>query len=250
MKHYGLIFAGLISMILCCSCGNRADFTALMKKAEKNALAGQWNKTLECTEDAVSLQPKNVEAIVLHALALEHNGKNNNALEEIAKASSLSPGTFFVQYTHGRMLFERGRYESCIAPLKNALKLRPGNTDTLLLLARVSTIQKNMQDAKIYYSMLAKSKEYAKDPAPWNELGMIVLLEDKSPKKSVAYFNYAYRLAQSNPTTVLNMAVLCDRYLNDKKNAKAFYQHYLALTKHDSSLSAERSSVEKRVKSL
>lgn len=250
MKRYGLILIGLVSLICVSGCGNRGDFASLMKKAEKAALAGKWEKALELAGDAVELQPKSVEAIVLNALALEQNGKDKAALEEIAKAASLAPETFFVQYTRGRMLFERGRYESCIAPLKIALKLRPGNTDTLILLSRVSAIQKNIPDAKIYYSRLAKTKEYSKAPAPWNELGFIFLQDDKAPKKSLPYFNYAYRLAPSNPTTVLNMAVLCDRHLNKKKEAKAFYQHYLVLTKQDSSLAAERASVEKRIKAL
>jgi tetratricopeptide (TPR) repeat protein len=107
-----------------------------------------------------------------------------------------------------------------------------------------------MQEAKIYNSHLAKSKAYSKDPAPWSELGMIILQEEKNPKKSLSYFNYAYRLAPSNPVTVLNLAVLCDRYLNKKKEAKAFYQRYLVLTRQDSSLAGERASVEKRIQAL
>ena len=251
LKIYSYIFAGILSLVLLCGCsGEHRDFQSLIKKSEKFASEGNWEKSLEFSRLAVKCQPKNAEALVLNALALENNGKGNEALEEIAKAASIAPEHFFVQYTRGRMLFERGRYESCIAPLKNALKLRAGNPDTLVLLARVSTIQKNMQEAQYYYSLLAKSKEFSKTPAPWNELGMILLLDAKNPKKSISYFNYAYKLAPSDPTTVLNMAVLCDQHLGKKKEAKAFYQRYLQLTQRDSSLTGERAAVENRIKKL
>ena len=238
MKKYGLILIGIFAVVLFSGCsGERADFAELMSKAEKYAVSGEWAKALEYSEAAVKRQPGNAEALILNALALENNGKLNEALEEIAKASVIAPEQFFVQYTHGRMLFERGRYESCIAPLKNALKLRKGNADTLILLARVSTIQKNMPEAKYYYSLLAKDPVFAKHSAPWNELGMIILQEEKNARKSTAYFNYSYKLSPSDPAAVLNMAVLCDVHLNKKPEAKAFYQKYLQLTQRDSSLS-------------
>lgn len=251
MKKYGLILAAVFAVVLIGGCfGEKEDFAALMTKAEKSASDGKWEEALEYSQDAVKCQPKNAEAIVLTALAYENLGKTNEALEEITKASALAPQAFFVQYTHGRMLFERARFESCIAPLKNALKLRPGNRDTLVLLARVSVIQKNMQEAKYYNALLTKDPVLAKKAAPWSEYGMVVLLDDRKPKASLAYFNYAYRLEPSNPVTVLNMAVLYDRYLKNPRYAKAFYQKYLQLTQMDSSLAQERAAVEKRIKAL
>lgn len=250
MRRYFLIAAGAFSLFLCGCFGERADFSVLMNKAAKYAEGGQWSKALEYSRQALERQPGNVEALVLNALAYENCGQENNALDEIAKAAELAPNSFFVQYTRGRMLFERGRYESCIAPLKNAMKLRPDSVDTAVLLARVSTIQKNMNDARYYYTILAKSNAFSKNPVPWSELGMIILLDANDPKKSIAYFNYAYKLAPSDPATVLNMAVLCDKYLKRNKEAKGFYQKYLTLTQRDSSLSSERAAVEARIRSL
>ena len=79
---------------------------------------------------------------------------------------------------------------------------------------------------------------------------MICLLDYNNPKKSLPYFNYAYKLSPSNPVTVLNMAVLCDKYLKRPKDANAFYQRYLTLTQRDSSLAAERAGVEARIQAL
>lgn len=259
MKKYGLILTGMVCLFLFSGCGRNDNFAEMMTKAEKSAENGRWDEALSYGQRALACQPENAEALILTALAYENNGLQNEALEEAKKASAIAPETFFVQYTLGKMLYDRGRYESCVAPLKNAHKLRPENMDTVVLLAEVSKKLKNMQDALRYYGILARNPNYKEDPKVWSELGNI-MLERNNLKQSYSYFSWAYNLQKKkgpNADIVLNLAVFCDKYPPDKSKAKLYrayakarYQEYLRMTQGNSSLARERAAVEARIKAL
>ena len=249
MRKYGIMLAGILTAVIFCGCGKKATFAELMAEAEKYAIEGKWEEALDYSKKARKLQQNSPEAIILTTLAYEKNGKINEALEEIRKAVKIAPNEYFVQYTYGRILYRFKKNDQSIEALKKALQLRPESTEARALLARIATEQKEMTTALSSFSKLAKDDEYKNKAVTWNEIGIYFLQTKKDPKTALNYAYKAYNLEKRNPAVVLNFAILCDKN-NRIKQAKAFYQYYLALTKRDSSLAKKRAAVEARLKKL
>jgi len=245
-----LFLAVLASALFSAGCfGEKMTLEQLLDNGVKAALNGDWEKARNFSGRAVKLAPNNGNALILSALALENTGDSEGALGAASKAVSLDEKNYFAQYTKGRILYEKKHFDSCIAPLRAALKLRPNAVDPLILLAQSSVSLNNGKDAKYYYSALARNRNFAKNPAPWSELGMVFLAEHK-PAQAEQYLRYAYTLQPENPRLLLNLAVYYDSFRKNRLEAVKLYSRFLVLTKENSSLSARRAEVESRLKSI
>lgn len=251
MKKIGVFFAGILFVMILCSCGNKEDFSALMNQAEQSAKAGKWEEALTFSKKAQKAQPKSPEAIVMTTLAYEYNGKKNEALAEIRKAVKLSPNNYFIQYTYGRILYGFKKNDQSIAALKKAVELRPESVEALSLLARVATEQKDYTTAYHSHKKLIKIKNYPYKVNSWNEIGIYFYQIKKDNKNALAWVNYAYKdkNGRNNPTVILNMAILCDKN-NRKPLAKKFYQYYLKLTAKNAALTQKRAAVDARLRKI
>ena len=157
---------------------------------------------------------------------------------------------FFVQVDEFVYLNEKKKYDSCVAPLRAALTLRPNASDPLILLAQAAVMLQNGQDVRIYYSRLARNPQFAKNPVPWSELGMYYLFSERNAPRAKDYLNYAYTLRRDNPTLLLNLAIYFDVHMHNKAEARRLYTRFLNMTQQNSSMSPTRSAVEKRLKVL
>ncbi len=249
MKQYFLALAAAAAFLMA-GCGERTSFPGLMDKAGKAASDGRWADALQFTGRAVKLEPANLSALILNALALENNGKNEQAAEEISKAAAIAPNDFFAQYTKGRILFENKRYDSCIDPLLRAASLRKSDSNSKLLLAQAYMNLGNMPGAARYYSLLASDPMFKSSPAVWTSLGIIWLTEYRKPSQALSYFNYAYKLDPQNPSCVLNLGIIQDKSMRNPREAVRFYRYYLSLIADDTTLEARRASVNARIKAL
>lgn len=248
MKRFILIFISAAVLISSGCSGERMPVEKLMDNALKSAVSGDWKKARNYSSRAVKAAPENSNALILLALSLENTGDSEGALGAASKAAACSKKSYFAQFTKGRLLYEKNRFDSCIAPLKAALELRPKSSDALILLAQASVLLKNRKDATIYYSRLARLPEYRKNPIPWSELGIFFLSE--SPAKAEQYLLYALQCGPSNPALLLNVAVYYDKYMKNPGKAKIYYGRYLVLTKNQTALNSRRQDVENRLKAL
>jgi Flp pilus assembly protein TadD len=183
------------------------------------------------------------------ALALEQCGQPDNAIDEIRKAVELDPKNFMAQYTKGRILFERDRIGDCIAPLKEASKLKPDSGNVILLLARSSEKLGRYKEAMGYYATLARIPAYKDRPEPYNELA-VMYVKQKDNVKASAFFNEAYKKAPTNHIVVLNIGIFCDVYLNNPAYAIKHYNKYQELTLSNRELEPVRIKLTKRIEFL
>ncbi len=230
--------------------GEKLSLAELLTKGMESAADGRWKIARDYAGRAVRLAPSNPDALTLYALCLESAGDRKGAAEQIAKAAALNSGSYFIYYTKGRLLYDKGDYESCVAPLTQAHKLRPGAADPLILLAQASVKRNDSNMALNYYARLLNNPIYKKNPAPWSEIGMKYYLNDRNPAKALPYFNYAYAIGKKRPASVLNLAVFQDAGMKNKGLARRYYQEYLLLTANDSSAAQTRSAVQERLKKL
>ena len=90
------------------------------------------------------------------------------------------------QYTYGRMLILNKEYEQSLAPLSRALALEPSDSNTLVLLGKVSTYLQT-SNASSYYGLLYKKfPEFRSNAVILNELALLELIKN-NPDKAAAF---------------------------------------------------------------
>lgn len=251
MKYF-TAFVLLFSVLFLLSCSKKKEETSLiLSRALEKAKTADWKEALLLSEKALSQEPSDVSALILNALALEKSTDSfqaAKAVDQAAKAASMAPKSFMAQYTYGRMLCRKGKYDAAIAPLENARKLKPEDINTIVLLAQ-STAQSNNSAAFSYFAHLAKSSRFKNNPAVWTNLG-ILRLRQRQPKLAYGCFVKARQLAPNNPIATLNLAIVNDFYLNNKAEAATNYSDYQRLTVERADLEAKRVEVATRQQQL
>jgi tetratricopeptide (TPR) repeat protein len=245
-----ITFLSLMLFVLA-SCGKKQktmSYDQLLFKSLKLAQEGKWTKAGDCASEAAKLNSKKADALILEGICLEYEGKLKLAIGRLEAAANLEPDNFMAQYTLGYLLLKEGSLGKCIAPLKKAKKLNPDNMDAVVLLAEAMNKQKLM-GAATYYKTALRNKRFQKNPAPWNQLG-IIFTRKKDNNSALKCFIKAYKLDPDNYMSVLNLAVFLDKYMNRKAKAKSFYYKYLKLTANNPALEAKRKEIARRIREI
>ena len=248
-KFYKILLATLIMPLLFSGCGNNDTTNPnvyVLKSASLASEKGEWEQALKYAEDALKLDPKNIQAQVMYALALDQNGQQDEAAKYLTKAIHEDPDNFIAQLTLGRILYDKNDYEAAYDKLSNAHSLAPNNIDALILYAQCSKklLAQNTDELLV---KLSETNAYKGKPIIYNELGIYYA---KINNKSEAIKNLikAYKLTPENPTIVLNLAVLCDQYLGQPAKAKYFYRKFISLTNSNPAYNKPRENVTNRLK--
>ena len=207
-----------------CSGDNVPPGLQLERSLEK-AVAGDWKSAQNLAEKVLKQDKKNVDALLLSALARSSQGNTKGALDHALQAAALAKDSFLCQYVKGMLLYREGKHALSIPPLQEALRLRPGDINTLVLLAKSTYALKKYDNAAGYYARIAQNSRYKRNALPWNGIG--VCLSYSSPVRALPYFQMASRIAPEEALTSFNMAVLYDRYLQKKPLAIRAYERFL-----------------------
>ena len=236
------------AMLLCGCSGTKEETPVLLNKAVDLAAKGDWQGAKKLAQKASKQDPNDGDAYVILSLCLENSGDLDSAIDEINKAFKVSDRNFMANYTKGRLLFQKGKYDSCIAPLKQARSLHPDSIETISLLAQAS-MKQNLADTPVYFGVLARSDKFKNRPEPWNELG-VCYANHNDYKKAIQFLVKAESLAPDNPQVSLNLGVVNDKGLNRSAEAISYYKKYLRLTTKNPELEPKRKAVADRVRDL
>lgn len=104
-------------------------FMLAMKEQEEDRVKTYCSKhALEAFEHAISLEPKNVQHRINHALcSVEHPPKENpmKGILELINLNKTHPDNASVLYQLGRLGIQTGQFEKAVGRLKKALELEP-----------------------------------------------------------------------------------------------------------------------------
>lgn len=236
--------------VFVCSCSDKPRFTddELLKNASDAGAKGNWKDASSLAGRVVKHDPRNVNALVIYAMALENSNHPELALDEIKKAATLAPNDFMVQFSYGRMLFKQGRYGEALTPLKAASECRHDDIDTIILLAQCSNKLK-LPEAANYYALAATNLRFKDKPEPFNEIGMIYY-RNEDYERALRYFIKAYKTAPENHITCLNLAICLDKTMNDPGRALAYYKKFIKLTEKNPEIEARRKKVSERINEI
>lgn len=211
--------------------------------------SADWKLARSKAYKAVKDYPNDPNAYIMLGLASEQTGHRNDAIESLMKAVKLDPTSFPAQFHLGRMLLSAEHYEEALGPLKSAFKILPGNQETAILLARTLQTLGLYDDAIRYYIALSKGGRYKGRPEALNQVG-VILVKKGDYDNAYKYFLESFKIDQSNPSTILNLAVVCDRYVGKKPAALKLYQKYLEITLKNPELKNKRAEIDSRMKEI
>lgn len=235
MKRTLLLFAAAFAAVLfISSCSKPAvPVGVLLDQAAGKASEGDWAAAGRLAGEALKQDKQNADALMLKALACSNLDARHEAVEYAIQAARIRPQLFLAQYIQGMLLSKNGKPDLALKALKEARRLRPGDVNTLILLAENAMAVQRYQEAAGYFKLLAmQDKSFRSSPYLWNGLGVCYSARD--PRLAQQFFQMGARYAPNDPITALNQAVLYDRYLRqkDKDNANAIrsYERLIRLT--------------------
>lgn len=222
--------AALTAVLLISGCSKpAAPVGVLLDQAAGKASEGDWRAAGRLAGDALKQDRQNADALMLKALSCSNLDARHEAVEYAIQAARIRPRLFLAHYIQGMLLSKNGKPELALKALKEARRLRPGDVNTLILLAENSMAVKRYQEAAGYFKLLAtQDKSYQSSPYLWNGLG--VCFSARDPRLALRFFRQAAKCAPNDPITALNLAVLQDRYLRQKDNAIRSYERLIRLT--------------------
>lgn len=241
----------LVTAFAGCS-GNRVPASKMLDQAVDAARQGEWQKVFQLARSVLKHETANPDALVLHAIAAEKLGRIDLALNSARKAAELYPGHFAAQYTLGRLLCARpDSAAAALPPLERALKARPGDPNTLLLLGRAAS-RINADDSINYYQMLPAAVQAR--PEVQTQMAIYYLARRAADPANLVRakeaLHNAFKVSNKNPQTVLNLALFLDYYTPDRSRAYRFYRSYLDSIRNDPELNPERAQVRARMREL
>ena len=246
----------LLALVILPSCSENLaskNIDELLNSSCELAKNNDWSKALKYAQEAVNREPANANAgaLVLLALAYENSGDLEQSLQAARSAVKADAKYFQAQYTLGRLcLKDPAKIQDSIEPLKRALRLKPDDTDTLVLLAQGSK-KLGLLETVNYFEQLAKSRRYQGRPEPWNEM-MIIYAEQNNTRDAARCLVTAYSRAKDNPIIVLNFALFWDYYASPKRPVQAvkYYRKFLVIVANNSAFDAKVVQIKKRISEI
>jgi tetratricopeptide (TPR) repeat protein len=244
-----LLISGFAALFFCSGCGGSNDPDELVNDAARQLVAGEIKAAAASANRAVGLAPQRVDALVLQAIVLEKRGKLDDAIVAASKAVELDPQNFAAQYTLGSLYAADRKYSNeALVALGKALTYRPGDRNTLILLANVA-IKVNPEQAMKYLNELARHRQVF-ETAEYQNIRGIGLVHRQQYAAAEKSFLKACQLRSGNPSYWLNLAVCMDRFLNKGQAAVKIYRRYLDLAPKTPETADSRKLIEARMQAL
>lgn len=108
---------------------NRADVEALLGMARVSLATDSYREARKFAQEVLSHDPKQPDAMVFGALALEAQDQIEEALREIAAAVEAHPEHFLTVFHAGRLSAAIGEFEQAMGFLNKAAEMQGGNYD-------------------------------------------------------------------------------------------------------------------------
>ena len=245
-----ILFAAAFAVILTMSgCSKPAvPVGVLLDQAAGKASEGDWAAAGRLAGEALKQDKQNADALMLKALACSNLDARHEAVEYAIQAAQVRPQLFLAHYLQGMLLSKNGKPDAALKALKEARRLRPDDTNTLILLAENSVAVRRYQEAAGYFKLLGKNQNYLRSAYLWNGLGVCHAVIN--PTMALKFFQMAERFEPNNAVTALNLAVLYDQYLKKPDDARQNYDRFTRLTMGRAEYDTLRRQVESRLSSL
>lgn len=124
-------------------------------------LKGNDDEAIKQLKMAADLDKTNYDAYLNLSIVYDKENQNDELLQTATKAQKLAPRDYKSQLILGRAYRKLKMYKKADAALQEAIRLKPGNTDTLYEVGMVAEVQgKTTEAEKIYKETLTYDPTY------------------------------------------------------------------------------------------
>lgn len=172
-----------------------------------NALqsSGQFDTAIASYQQALKLEPNDVEALCYLGMCFNRQGHVTKAVECYVRASELAPQDAQIHYYLAEILKQQNRLEEAVYHYQQALQRDPRNANYHFKLAHTLDAQGKLEEAAAYY--LQAQQFYSHDPSISNNLGLIYQ-KQKKYDLALQCYQHALQLAPQHATTLNNLGAL------------------------------------------
>lgn len=209
-----------------CGCGPSTPDECL-RQGSLRIMEGKYRSARKLALKAEELEPDSQRVLIFKAIASEKCGDYDVAVDSASRAVKLNSGNFIAQYTLGRLYAaDPARSSEALRALLIALRLKPNDTSTLVLLCNLA-VDNRAGYAINYLRLLSRAPEYAGSYAIANQCG-VNYCQRRNYRDSRNYLLRAYDLnGKKDPAVLLNLGRFFDCYVPAPKVAVNFYQEFL-----------------------
>ena len=212
--------------LLWAGCSDRGNVDRKLSGALADAKQGKWEEAAQQAAAVAAVAPRSVAPLLLQALAYEQAGEFDKALDLARRCAEMAPEDFTVQYTFGRLsAADPMRRSEAFVILENALRLRPGDRNTLILLCNLGAALDSPQLAT-YLDQLRSDRETAATARFCFQYGLLRARQGNRGQ-ALVFLQQAVRRDSRDPDLILNAARCLDRYRISPAHAVNMYRLYL-----------------------
>ncbi len=224
IKKRGMSCAILLCWLLACGCAPPGPRALL--KGQRLIREGRYDQAIESLQAATRLLPKNAQAYNHLGLALHGNKQFGPALAAYQKALGLDHKLAAAHYNLGSLLLEQNDAAAAIEQLTTYTLLQPNSMDGWLKLGNAQLRAHKFDPAEKSFKTALTLRP--RDPEILNGLG-IIQLQRRRTQDALNYFNLALAQNANYGPAILNLAVLNQQNLNNRRGALEKYRQYLSL---------------------
>lgn len=250
-KRMVLLLGAALFLAAAPGCG-RSGVAECVKRGAAAAESGDWEQALKFASEGVKRSPGNIDALLLKALAAKKCGRQNVAFEAASKAAATAPDNFSAQFMLGWVCMDEPSHRNdARQAFRAALKLRPGDRDTLISLCNLAAEDGDAGLAELLDQLESACPELPERSAAFhNQRGIAHLISGRY-REAGASFAKAVKMNFDDPQIVYNAACVGDRLRNVPAwRLRLWYERYLELSANDSSAADARRLVLARLKEL
>lgn len=212
------------------SCGNQPRVEETLLRAVDAANQGRYLEASQLALECRRYAPELADAWILHGFTTYMSASRATAREQavydLGKATRSFPDRYDAWLFHGWALLESGESRDAIRPLEEALKRAPQDCPhkgRIQMLLGKCYLQNNLQaDALRILQPLRVKEPYRSTPELYNALGRLAIMR-QNPQSAKKFFQEGLRFAPRDEILLQNLAVTCDLYLSETKEAKKAY---------------------------
>ncbi len=219
----------VLGMVFLMGCG--ADWH--LERGAEALQKRQFDSAATHAEKVIRDQPKNVEALNLHAAASIARRDWERAEKQLVECLKLAPNYESARFNLGVAQFERGKFADAATTLKQFLEGKPKPVQAAeaaaLLADCYERLGKTTEARDLYYKLVRDGKPASGRPQIYNKLGVMVAGQGKY-QDAAEWFKASLRADSKYAPAELNLGRLHQFYLPSKSEAKPHYEKFISQT--------------------
>jgi tetratricopeptide (TPR) repeat protein len=220
----GWVFVLLLACLAVTGC--RPPGPRALMDGEKLIARGQYAEAVERLKAATTLLKTNAQAWNYLGLAYHQNGQSDDAAEAYKKALELDQNLVEVHYNLGCLYLEQNHPDLAKGELTAYTLHRDKSAEGLV---KLGAAQIGLHDLAGAEKSLNQARLIdAQNPEALNDMGVVDLQRNRVTE-AAQFFNAALRIKADYAPAILNLAIISQTHLNNRKDALQRYHDYLAL---------------------